>query len=493
MGLFVAQDGYYQGWLATLLCCFAAVGEDEHPAELDRSRAAARPVVCRTQPQAVSSLPRVLTLPAQQQSDYHEPPSSSTYPSEGPPSLQPLRLGDSSLLGPRPRNDDRFDSFGHAARPSISAPNAFRRLDFTEGQRAGLIPLRLGPVVLTQSTPAPRESSITPEERMTSAHQRSDSTQELLPSAKRESYRQNRGTPFQRCQRGSVVALEPQQTPLATEEVRPPTLVLATSSAGIARPQPSRQSSSSTLRRLSSEGPSPLEGPGKSTERNRLRRKRSAQLLPKSSSDTFDLGIEKEVLELNTIVEEKRADTSRPKSPEPQHIAAIAPGMQVRARSETLNDIGSALARPLTAREPSRIFDHEVMSRTITRPSTAQGGPYTRNSSRVSGWLSGLWTTNTTPAVAGHELFYKCAPSSRPRPWSEASLCSTATHIESPSLTLASSLTSKTHSRSLTAESRITTLSPPSTVYDHEMPDIRKDAGVHWPLGITRSQVGLAM
>jgi len=38
MGLFVAQDGYYQGWLATLLCCFAAVGEDEHPAELDRSR-----------------------------------------------------------------------------------------------------------------------------------------------------------------------------------------------------------------------------------------------------------------------------------------------------------------------------------------------------------------------------------------------------------------------------------------------------------------------
>jgi len=38
MGLFVAQDGRYRGWLAALLCCFAAVGDDEHPSEKDRSR-----------------------------------------------------------------------------------------------------------------------------------------------------------------------------------------------------------------------------------------------------------------------------------------------------------------------------------------------------------------------------------------------------------------------------------------------------------------------
>ena len=439
------------------------------------------------------TLPRVLALPAQQRAEYHEPISRLTHHTERPPSLQPLRLGGSSLLGPSPQHDDRFDTFVHTARPSIGAPNAFRRLESTEGQRAGLIPLRLGPVVLTESAPMPREPSVTPTGRTTSTHQRSDSTQELLPSDKRESYRRNRDTPFQRCQRGSIIAPDPRQTPLVTEETRAPTLVLSTSQARVVRPQPSRQSSSSTLRRSSSEAPSPLEGPRPSSERNRLRRKRSAQLLRMSSSDTFDLGIEKEVLELNTIVEERRVEASRSKSLEPQHIAAIAPGMQVRARSETLNDIGSALARPLTAREPSRMFDHEVISRSITRPSTAQGVTYRRNSSRVSGWLSGLWSTTSTPAAAGQDPFYKCAPSSRPRPWSEASLCSTVTHIESPSLTLASSPTSKSHSRSLTAESRITTLSPPFTIYDHEMPDMKNDTEVHWPLEITRSQVGLAL
>lgn len=33
MGLFVADDGHYQGWLAALLCCWAALSEDEHPIE----------------------------------------------------------------------------------------------------------------------------------------------------------------------------------------------------------------------------------------------------------------------------------------------------------------------------------------------------------------------------------------------------------------------------------------------------------------------------
>ena len=38
MGLLVTEDGHYQGWLAALLCCCAAVNEDEHPLEMAKTR-----------------------------------------------------------------------------------------------------------------------------------------------------------------------------------------------------------------------------------------------------------------------------------------------------------------------------------------------------------------------------------------------------------------------------------------------------------------------
>ena len=37
MGLFVAGDGHYQGWLAAFLCCCAAVDVDEHPVEKSKA------------------------------------------------------------------------------------------------------------------------------------------------------------------------------------------------------------------------------------------------------------------------------------------------------------------------------------------------------------------------------------------------------------------------------------------------------------------------
>ena len=38
MGLFVAENGHYQGWLAAFLCCCAALNDDEYPIEKDGSR-----------------------------------------------------------------------------------------------------------------------------------------------------------------------------------------------------------------------------------------------------------------------------------------------------------------------------------------------------------------------------------------------------------------------------------------------------------------------
>jgi hypothetical protein len=38
MGLLVTEDGYYRSWLSVILCCCAAVTNDEHPVEFEKER-----------------------------------------------------------------------------------------------------------------------------------------------------------------------------------------------------------------------------------------------------------------------------------------------------------------------------------------------------------------------------------------------------------------------------------------------------------------------
>ena len=75
--------------------------------------------------------------------------------------------------------------------------------------------------------------------------------------------------------------------------------------------------------------------------------------LRRSKEDTVEVAIR----ELNTIVEERRLTAMTriqneaglaPKSP--THIPAVAPSMKVRARSETLSDIGSAFRIPISTK-----------------------------------------------------------------------------------------------------------------------------------------------
>ena len=316
-------------------------------------------------------------------------------------------------------------------------------------------------------------------------HKRSDSTQGLLLQSKRESYRSHRDTPFQRCQQLSSTALSTKTSASSLDSSHQHSTQHSPAVEQLPyRPPISRGSSSSSLRKQAQETRAP------SAERNRLTRKRSLQSVRKSSTDVGDGTVDREILELNTIVEERRAELPRPQSPPTQHIAAIAPTMAMRARSETLDAIGSALARPLTARDATHIAEVFDPPPKRARPSTA------RTSTRVSGWLSGLLPAiSTTTQSAAQEPFYQCKLPALRRTHSEASIrTSTAsvTELDSPSLTAASSPTTKGHSRSLTAESRLTPISPPSTVYDYEMNENKKDAEEHWPLSTSRSQVGLA-
>ncbi len=322
------------------------------------------------------------------------------------------------------------------------------------------------------------------------SHQRTDSTQGLLSQSKPDFYGAQHDTPFQRCRQLSTTALSSKTSASSLATVPPsPSIDLPAN-----RPRIVRISSSSSLHRQA------LETRATSAERLPLKRKRSSQNVRKLAAELGDSRADKEILELNTIVEERRTDHTRLQTPSPHHIAAIAPAMEVRARKETLNDIGSALARPFTARESSpHLANISESAEKLKRLSASRASP------RVSRWLSGLLPTyhsQTPPPQLPPLPFYKCVvpppPSStrQRRASSQASMPgSSVASLDAPSLTAASSpttttITTKGHSRSLTAESRLTFRSPPSTIYGHE---VLEDAVEHWPVVTSRSQVGLAI
>lgn len=394
-----------------------------------------------------------------------------------PPSLKPLDLGDSSLLGRGPHHGRKPSSLGHAKRPSISAPYSFRRLDATEPQRQSLVPLRLGPVVLKE-TALPTIESPTTATMMTRG--RSDSTQDLLPQGEVTGCRSQRETPYERCQARSSFATSTKPREATSKALR--RSVSADDQRSIRRSVSTKRSSNSLRRDIPSATLFPAHESG---ERPLLRRKASFPLRkPYTESDDFDK--DKEVLELNTIVEERRAEAARERQGD-QHVPAIAPLMHVHARSETLDAIGSALGRPLTAQA-----NHRVPNPLHTRPRPAMRRS-TSAGSRVSGWLSGMMTSNNAAHLPSGEPFYKCQsrPPTLHRSQSEASVGTILTEMESPSLTAASSPTSKGHSRSHTGESRITPTSP-ATIYGGYGDVAEKVVELPWPTSPTRV-VGLAL
>ena len=421
--------------------------------------------------------------------------------SERPPSLKPLDLGEMSLMDRMTLHVRRKSSTNLLWSPkriSIGKPTDFRKLDYTDKQRRSLKPLQLEPVVLKGH-----------EDEMLSdgvklAHSVLSSSDADADAVNRHSYRSARDTPWQRCQQMSASArlesslsLEQNETTATRGTARAPSSV---------KPALSTQSSSSSIRDLrrqtmdTTASVIPPSAPRNSMERIRLHRKRSNQSTRMSLADSKDL--EQEILELNTIVEERsRADASRGKSYEDLHVPAVAPRMGLRARSETLTDIGSAFSRPLRldtdcedAEAAVSPFKSPAKSR-LSRPFTNMPDPnlavqevgvVRRPSSRVTGWLSNILSTSSAPTndTTSHSLY-----SVRPYRVSESSQCSTVTELESPSLTAASSPISKGHSRDRSL------VSPPSTACTSEFDarSTRRKSPGHWGPVDQSSQVGLAL
>ena len=253
----------------------------------------------------------------------------------------------------------------------------------------------------------------------------------------------------------------------------------------------SRSRSSGSLRRNGRERSVSSTTSRPSSERQRAKRKRSFQSVRRTLGDD-DEDVEKEIVELNTIVEERRAETAREDTPE-QHVAAVAPSMQIRARYETLDAIGSALSRPITSRN-----DHWPSTSLHSSPEwdVRRSTSNNRVSTRVSGWLSGIFPSPSATQLPSGELFYKCQPPPRPvrRSYSESSIISAPTEIDSPSLTAASSPTSRGHSRSHTGESRMTPLTPAVMYAGYGDFGETKPVYDYWTTAMTpANQVGLAI
>jgi hypothetical protein len=301
--------------------------------------------------------------------------------------------------------------------------------------RQTLVPIPLGPIVLRDACETAHEDMkpyyANMDNKSKRQHQRSESTQELLSNVYRPSYFDNRETPYQRCGRESAETL---------------TLRLQSQESFAPKATASTQSLSSSFRthtRDGSNSSSLLTLTERPRTGARLQRKRSNQSRS-SFGNPGDSDVEKEVLELNTIVEERRAEGNRVRSRDNNHIPAVAPSMQVGARSETLNDIGPALSRSLTVHRINASDPGAELESKELRP----------RSSRVSGWLSSVANSGKTEAN-DDEPFYKCGTETVRE--HNFSVNSSGTALDSVVYTLESSpTTSKRYSRSL----MITPLTP---------------------------------
>lgn len=278
--------------------------------------------------------------------DYHEQPLSNR-----PPSLKPLDFGEPSLFGRSYSSPRQMSSRSVIKRMTIEFPAGFRHLDHVEGQRRSLIPLQLDPVILRHSYTAHSGQR----EGMTE-------TQHLPESQKLQSRRSDMSAYM------SPVLLD--RLPHTSNERHQRRLLLSSHSSSSSIRSMRRQAALET-RSSSTSVPQSLDW-------NRFSRRRNSNRI--SSCEITGSGVDQEILELNTIVEEIRSGSTKSKSSE-GHVSAVAPLMSIRARSETLQDIGSAFIYSRESQNPDEPVDDACsdceaqrappMENRLSRPFTA--------------------------------------------------------------------------------------------------------------------------
>ncbi len=351
-------------------------------------------------------------------------------------------------------------------RPSIGAPTDFRRVETDlAGRRASFRPLQLSIYLPTgRLSPLPDFSAEFPRE----SHAEPEAPQQALIRPRADSIMSFSSSNFliQRKPVGSSVGGEGEwrsRRSLSSDMTLSDNEGMGSLFSSLDRstcafpvpPAPTRDPQTSYPRaRASTEAPPPTHV-------------RNSESLRRAKADVDDA-----IRELNTIVEERRADAIRCSASSivarpHDHVPAIAPLMKVRARSETLSDIGSALSTPLTSKPlpeppsplPTQLRNRSLKSKLKLLPiNTVQSGnakvvdaepvspiapgpfsaPMAASSlSRLSTWLRrSVPSTPTSPRTdeQSREQFYQLqlrsfpAPSRAPPPRpSSASSYTTAT------------------------------------------------------------------
>jgi hypothetical protein len=207
-------------------------------------------------------------------------------------------------------------------------------------------------------------------------------------------------------------------------------ITLPTRHRSSSAPRPS--TSHTPMRVRSPEPPVSMTHRRSQTETIRTRRSKTAET------------IDDAIRELNTIVEERRASALKrnsgnetsdastsslaiaPASPPQHHVPAIAPAMRVRARSETLTDIGSAFSIPLQTTTPahnsnfkSLIGPPQAMSSITAPPAAVIKTAISSPTHRLKGWIKRSMNAPNTngrdsvspasTATAISAPFYQCA------------------------------------------------------------------------------------
>ena len=400
----------------------------------------------------------------------------------------------SQLLNPRHAHTKRRCNLSHIRCQSVREHKCHRRLDYGDAQRVPLAPVRLAPVVLREPPPSFDESATVSETTVSRSHNDLNWSVSSAQRVKRVSSRKRRPPPLlqgldPKPERKEVITYATH----AEHDMEAMTAVHAAARSTSHRASLASYTTSGPFKETDRYGRSVPSLRSPSEERVRLKRKQSLPSIRtpyEGSADSFD----QELVELQAIVaEQRRADAIGSQSSE-QHVAAVAPTMRVDARSETLNDIGSALARPLLARDHVNcinIYDPNYRTQRRAMPRTAS-----RASACVSGWLSNLLPIVSAPArrlMPKH--IQNCGTEARPsRADSDTSLRISTAETGVSMLTPSDSPASRTHRRSPTVYEGLPSVSPASTTCSPTLPGETSDNDCEWrPRPLVRGEVGMAL
>ncbi|GAB1730553.1 hypothetical protein NU195Hw_Modified_246t1 [Hortaea werneckii] len=382
------------------------------------------------------------------------------------------------------RNDGGVQQSPMAPTPNFSNSSIPRRIGSPEERRPVLNPVQLAPVVLREATMPMKVQAAVSESLLDRA---SESIQATREAPQDPMYQQHRaGTQLSRMDCPTSYNQEAEFFVFAShaEHDRKPSARRPNMQPGSVRAElPPRSQITASLLSHGRDRHGALHC--SSAPKSRLRRKRSLPSMRRPFIANEDTDVDQAIVELQAIVDKQRQAGEAPL--EDSGKCALAPKMRLGARSKTLEDIGSAFARPRTAHGSVQGDSMLGVALRNERSSNSRASSRTR----VSTWLSNLLPASSSNGRVTNNGLLHTHPVADQR--QESDSVEDAPVSELGSTTTSEISTFGTRSQSHTADTNLTTISPVSTT---EQPEFLAQLRRHGDLSsidiLSPSQVGLA-